>query len=281
MTSNTATLAPRLALAPRLSPALRVALALTLALALPPAAAAQGFRVLVFSKTVGFRHDSIPAGIALVHSLGAANGFAVEATEDSAQLTDANLDRFEAVIWLNTTGNVLANAQQAAFERYMRAGGGFVGVHSAADTEYVWPFYGTVLGGDAWFANHPAIQTATLVVEDSSHPSTAHLPPSFAFTDEWYNFQANPRPAVTVLARVDESSYDPGPGAMGDHPIAWCHRVDLGRAWYTNLGHRIETYSDPAFVPHLLGGIRWAAGNPIFLDGFESGNTSAWSETIP
>jgi type 1 glutamine amidotransferase len=257
------------------------AVLLALALAAPSCLPAQAFRVLVFSKTTGFRHDSIPAGIALVGSLGAAEGFAVDATEDSALFTDANLARYLAVVFLNTTGNVLTNAQQAAFERYLRAGGGYVGVHSAADTEHAWTLYGEILGGGAWFVSHPPIQTATLLVEDATHPSTAHLPPSFSFTDEWYNFAANPRPAVTVLATIDETSYDPGPGAMGDHPISWCHRLDLGRAWYTNLGHRIATYSHPDFGPHLLGGIVWAAGNPLFVDGFESGDFSAWPAVVP
>jgi type 1 glutamine amidotransferase len=261
-------------------PARLATLVLALLLSAPAGAGAQGFRVLVFSKTTGFRHPSIPAGIALVQSLGAANGFTVDATEDATAFTEANLQLYQAVVWLNTTGDVLDAGQQAAFESYVRGGGGYVGVHSAADTEKTWPFYGQLLGGDAWIFNHPPIQAATLMVEDGSHLSTAHLPASFTFTDEYYNFQNNPRPVVNVLMTIDESSYDPGPGAMGDHPLSWYHQVDLGRAWYTNLGHRTQTYSDPAFMPHLLGGIQWAAG-ALLLDGFESGDTAAWSETVP
>ncbi len=245
-----------------------------------PAAMAQDFRVLVFSKTSAFRHDSIPAGIALVQSLGATYGFAVDESEDAGLFTPMALAQYHAVVWLNTSGDVLDADQQAAFESYVRGGGGWVGVHAAADTEAAWPFYGELLGNGAWFSNHPPIQTATLLVEVPDHPSTAHLPPSLSFLDEWYNFQANPRPAVTVLIAVDESSYNPGPGAMGDHPITWCHAVDSGPAWYTNLGHRIETYSDPAYQLLLLGGIRWAAGW-TFGDGFESGDTGAWTETVP
>lgn len=248
-------------------------------LSVPPAGA-QDFRVLVFSKTAAFRHASIPAGIALVQSLGASHGFAVDATEDAAVFSSMSLAQYAVVVWLNTSGDVLDAGQQAAFESYVRGGGGYGGVHAAADTEYAWPFYGELLGNGAWFSNHPPIQTATLLVETHDHPSTAHLPASLSFLDEWYNFQVNPRPAVTVLVAVDESSYNPGPGAMGDHPITWCHAVDSGRAWYSNLGHRIETYSDPAFQPLLLGGIRWAAGS-IFEDGFESGDSSAWTETVP
>jgi len=135
-----------------------------------------------------------------------------------------------------------------------------VGVHAAADTEYGWPWYGQLIGGNAWFKSHPAIQTVTLNVEKADHASTAHLPATFQLQDEWYNFQANPRASVTVLLTLDESSYTPGVDAMGDHPIAWFHEFDGGRAWYTALGHRQELYQDPSFTQHLLGGIRWAAG---------------------
>ena len=226
-----------------------------------PALSQDAFRVLVFSKTSGFRHGSIPDGIALVQALGATNGFAVDATEDAGQFTDANLSQYRAVVWLSTTGDVLNETQQTAFENYIRAGGGYVGVHSATDTEYSWPWYGQLIGGDAWFQAHPAIQTALLEVEDGGHISSQHYPSSFSFTDEWYGFQNNPRPDVNVLITIDESSYDPGAGAMGtDHPISWYHEFDGGRSWYTAMGHRSETFEDEDFKQHLLGGILWAAG---------------------
>jgi type 1 glutamine amidotransferase len=245
----------------RLSSIALIALALALGASQEDAAgAARKFRVLVFTKTTGFRHDSIPDGIALIRSLGAANGFRVDASEDATLFNSQNLKNYRAVIFLNTTGEVLGPAQKAAFRTWVRQGGGWVGVHSAADTEHAWPFYGQLLARGAWFVSHPAIQTARLEREDADHPSTRHYPASFSFTDEWYNFQANPRPAVDVLLSLDETSYDPGAGAMGDHPIAWCHGTGLGRAWYTALGHRSETYADPAFARHLLGGILWAAG---------------------
>lgn len=225
-------------------------------------ASSEGYRVLVFTRTSEFRHDSIPRGIALIQTLGTAHGFGVDATEDASRFTRKSLAAYRVVIFLNTTGEVLNNRQQAALEAYVRNGGGWVGVHSAADTEHAWPFYGTLLGGGAWFMSHPSIQLARIRVERGSHPSTRHYPPSFSFTDEWYNFRANPRSKVQVLLAIDETSYDPGSGAMGDHPIAWYHLVGRGRAWYTNLGHRIETYSDPSFAQHLLGGILWAARRP-------------------
>ena len=213
------------------------------------------YRVLVFSKTQKFRHDSIPAGIAAIRKLGDVNGFAADATEDAAAFADANLKRYAAVVFLNTTGDVLDDAQQAAFERYIKNGGGYVGVHAASDTEYGWPWYGKLVG--AYFARHPAIQPATIIRETADHPATAVLPEKWDRTDEWYTFKSNPRAGVTVLLSLDESTYDGG--GMGDHPIAWCHEFDGGRAFYTGLGHTKESYAEPLFLQHLLGGIEWAA----------------------
>ncbi|MEN3614394.1 ThuA domain-containing protein [Plantactinospora sp. ZYX-F-223] len=223
----------------------------------PVASAAPAFTVLVFSKTAGFRHGSIGPGIAAIQQLGAANNFAVEATEDAGAFTDANLARFDAVVWLSTTGDVLDSVQQGAFQRYIQAGGGYVGVHAASDTEYDWPWYGGLVG--AYFASHPAPQPATLKVADRVHPSTRTLPLRWNRTDEWYNFRANPRGKVHVLATLDETTYTGG-GNGHDHPIAWCHNYDGGRSWYTGGGHTDESFAEPLFRTHLLGGLRSAAG---------------------
>jgi cytochrome c len=225
--------------------------------AVAKAADAPRFAILVFSKTTGFRHDSILDGIAAVRALGAEHGFMVDDTEDAARFTDATLARYKVVVFLSTTGDILDQEQKAAFERYIRAGGGFVGIHSASDTEYHWPWYGRLIG--AWFASHPQIQHATIRIEDADHPSTKGLPASWARVDEWYNFRSNPRGAVHVLASLDEATYSGG--AMGgDHPIAWCQNVDSGRSWYTAMGHTKESYAESLFRLHLLGGIASAAG---------------------
>ncbi|MEU8376827.1 ThuA domain-containing protein [Micromonospora sp. NPDC048894] len=225
----------------------------------PAAAAAEPFSVLVFSKTAGFRHDAIPAGIAAIQKLGTDNGFTVDTTEDGAAFNDTNLAKYQAVIWLSTTGDVLDATQQAAFERYIKAGGGYAGVHAASDTEYDWAWYGNLVG--AYFSGHPANQQATVKVEDHAHPSTADLPDRWSRFDEWYNFRTNPRSKVHVLASLDEKSYSPGAGAMGaDHPTAWCQDYDGGRSWYTGGGHTQASYTEPEFLSHLLGGIRTAAG---------------------
>jgi type 1 glutamine amidotransferase len=215
------------------------------------------FSVLVFSKTGGFRHDSIDEGIAAIDALGAAHQFQVDTTEDAAMFTDTQLASYQAVIFLNTTGEILDDGQQAAFERFIRAGGGFVGIHSATDTEYDWFWYHELVG--AYFNSHPAIQPAAIDVVDRQHPSTRGLPLRWERTDEWYNFRSAPGTDVTVLATLDETSYSGG--AMGaSHPIVWYHTYDGGRAWYTALGHTAESYAEPLFLDHLLGGIRWAAG---------------------
>jgi type 1 glutamine amidotransferase len=221
-------------------------------------ASATPYQVLVFSKTAGFRHDSIPAGIQAIRELGSANGFSVTATEDSAVFTTSQLAAYRAVVFLSTTGDVLNAAQQTAFESYINGGGGYVGVHAAADTEYGWPYYGQLVG--AWFRSHPAIQQVTARVEDRTHPSTAHLGATWVRTDELYNYATNPRPNVRVLINLDESTYTGGD--MGDHPIAWYHAQGSGRSFYTGFGHTIASYSEPAFRTHLLGGIQYAAGGP-------------------
>ncbi|MEU7336148.1 ThuA domain-containing protein [Streptomyces sp. NPDC007074] len=221
------------------------------------AAGPGGDRVLVFSRTAGFRHDSIPEGIAALRELGAEGGFTVDATEDAGAFTPRNLARYDAVVFLSTTGDVLDDTQQGAFERYIERGGGYAGIHAAADTEYDWAFYGGLVG--AWFQSHPAIQPATVDIEDGGHPATSGLPRVWERTDEWYNYRSDPREQVHVLASLDESSYSGGT-MNGDHPIAWCQEYRGGRAFYTGGGHTKESYADPAFRRHLLGGLRYATG---------------------
>ncbi|GIH09035.1 hypothetical protein Rhe02_71020 [Rhizocola hellebori] len=240
--------------------AMAAGLALAAAAVVAPvgqAAAAPLTRVLVFSKTAGFRHSSIPNGIAAIQALGSANGFTVVATEDANQFTTANLAQFQAVIWLSTTGDVLNDAQQTAFQSYIASGGGYVGIHAAADTEYDWAWYGGLVG--AYFASHPAIQTATVRVEDRSNISTSHLPATWSRSDEWYNYRTNVRANAKVLANLNEASYTGG-SMGGDHPITWCQNYGGGRSWYTGLGHTEATYTEVNFTRMLLGGIQFAAG---------------------
>jgi len=219
-----------------------------------PATGSAPYRVLVFTRTTGFRHASIPAGIATVRELGADGGFAVTATEDPTAFTPTGLAGYRAVVFLSTSGDVLDPAGRSALEAYVRGGGGFVGVHSAADTEYSWPFYGELVG--ARFAGHPAVQPVTVRFRPGA--LTAGLPATWRVTDEPYNFRGRPE-GVRVLATLDESTYSGG--TMGaDHPIAWTAEVGRGRSFYIGLGHPVAIYADPVFRRLLAAAIRYAAG---------------------
>ena len=224
----------------------------------PAHAVTATYKVLVFSKTTGFRHDSMPAGITAIQNLGVQNGFAVDATENDALFTDANLAQYKTVIFLSATGDpVSTQAEKDAFQRYIQAGGGYVGIHAASDSGYSWSFYGGLVG--AYFQQHPAIQTATVRIEDSNFPATSGLPTSFSRTDEWYDFQTNPRARVHVLTNVDNSSYT-GSTMGTDHPNTWCQNYAGGRSFYTAWGHSIASYSEANFLHVVLGGIQWTAG---------------------
>ncbi|WP_157522285.1 ThuA domain-containing protein [Herbidospora cretacea] len=262
-----------------------IALAATALTASPAQAADAPYDVLVFSKTAGFRHDSIAVGTQAIRDLGAANSFTVTATEDAAAFTTGNLAQYEAVVFLNTTGDVLNASQQTAFESYIRGGGGYVGVHAAADTEYGWSFYNTLAG--AYFASHPAIQQVTSRTENRAHPATSHLPQAWTRTDELYNYQTNPRSTARVLATLDESTYSGG-SMGGDHPITWCKGIDSGRSFYTGFGHTQSTYAEAGFRSQLLGGIRYAAKRAdadcrpeTGYTTLYNGSTTGWSQSGP
>ncbi|MSR44329.1 MAG: ThuA domain-containing protein [Phycisphaerales bacterium] len=214
-------------------------------------------RVLVFTKTATFRHASIPDGVRCVQEILAPDVDVVQ-TEDATQFSPQNLSQFRAVIFLSTTGDVLDESQQFAFQNYIEGGGGFAGIHAATDTEHQWPWFAHMIG--AHFAGHPEIQLATVVVEDKTHPSSASLPDRWPRTDEWYRFNRNPRTVdgVHVLATIDESTYSGG-GMDGDHPCIWWRMMKDGRCWYTAGGHTKESFTEPLFRGHLKEGILWAA----------------------
>ena len=214
-------------------------------------------KVLIFSKTAGFHHNSIAVGIPAIIKLGQEHNFDVDTTTDSKKFTYDNLKQYAAVIFLSTTGDVLNDTQQAEFEKYIQAGGGFAGVHSATDTEYDWPWYGNLVG--AYFKSHPSQQMAVLDVVDRNFIATKHLPAEWKRFDEWYNFKWIAQ-GLHVLIKIDEKSYTGG--LNGDnHPMSWYHEFDGGRAFYTELGHTDESYADPLYLGHLLGGIEYAMGN--------------------
>jgi type 1 glutamine amidotransferase len=218
-------------------------------------------RLLIFTKTTGYRHDSIPAGALALRELSRALGIEAEATEDAACFEPQRLARFGAVAWLSTSGNVLGLEQRRAFQAFVQGGGGYLGIHAASASEDDWPWYAELVG--ARFTHHPEPQPARLIVEDREHPATAHLGPEWVRSDEWYEFDDNPRPRVRVLISVDESSYRGG--TMGDHPLVWCRKLGAGRSFYTALGHDAAHYQEPALRAHLAGALRWVLAGRSML----------------
>jgi len=215
--------------------------------------------VLVFTKTMGWRHKSIEKGVNTLKFLGLQNNFVVTHTEDSLAFNSNNLKKYDLVIFLSTTQDVLGAEQQAAFEKYIQNGGSFMGIHAAADTEYEWPWYNKLVG--AYFLSHPNdpnVRKATVQVVDKSHSSTSFLPDTWERTDEWYNYKSI-NPNLNVLMKLDESTYEGGANG-DDHPIAWYHEYDGGRAFYTGGGHTDASYDEPDFQKHLVGGIEYCLG---------------------
>lgn len=236
-----------------------------LSLALVPAFSQKQFKVLLFTRTMGWHHESINEGVDAIRKLGERHFFTVDWQENPTVFTDAKLAEYQAIIFLNTTGDILNDEQQQAMTKFIQGGKGFVGIHSAADTEYDWEWYTKMVG--RMFHIHPAVQTAVLRVSDSKFPGMERIPANWYWTDEWYEYGEEKTKGMTTLLTVDEKTYDPyakwgekvGKG-MGDvHPIAWYHYYDGGRAFYTGLGHLPLVFSDEVFLQHLYGGIYWAA----------------------
>ena len=212
-------------------------------------------KLLLFTETIPYFHQSIPFAIAAIEKLGKANGFTVDTSNNSLPFTDRNLRQYSAVVFLSTTGDVLNEEQQNAFVRFIQSGKGYVGIHAAADTEYGWPWYNRLIGG--YFMSHPNQQNATLNIVDRTFIATKHLPRQWQRFDEWYSFQSTYWNNVHVLMTIDENSYIGGEHGKY-HPMSWYQDFDGGRSFYTQLSHRDESYSDSLFTQHLLGGIQYA-----------------------
>lgn len=213
--------------------------------------------ILVYTRTAGFRHDSISAGVTALTELAGGLSLTALATEDPSAFTPGGLRHYRAVVFLSTTGEVLDDRGREALRDYLSHGGGWMGVHSASGTEYDWPYYGDLVG--ARFAGHPPLSRATVDVADRDHDATAHLGPRWTLDDEWYNFRSQPPTSARILLTIDERQY--AGGTMGAvHPLAWCRDFGGGRSFYTALGHTDDAYTDPAFRRHLLGGLRYVAG---------------------
>ena len=233
-----------------------LSVALTCALAITAPGPSRS--ILAFSKTMGYRHDSIPFARKAILDMATERGWSVTFTEDATFIDAGRLKGFDAVVFISTTGKFLDSKQEKALVGFIHGGGGFVGIHAAADAEYDWPWYGKLVG--AFFLAHPAQQDAVVKIEDTTDPSTQHLPNPWSRKDEWYDYKTDPRADVHVLASLDQSSYT-GSKMAADHPIMWRHEFEGGRSWYTGMGHTIESYSDPLYLKMLAEGIEWACGS--------------------
>lgn len=211
-------------------------------------------RVLLFTKSLGYYHVSIPDGVKAIQKLGREHHFRVDTTTSASLFTDANLKQYAAVIFLSTSGNMLDSLQQLSFRRYIEGGGGFMGIHSASASEKTWTWYGQLVG--AVFINHPEPQTAIVDVVDTLNASTRMLPRHWTHKDEWYNFK-NIQPDLHILLKADETTYTGGTNG-NEHPLAWYREFDGGRSFYTALGHFSEAFTDPLYLGHILAGIEYA-----------------------
>jgi type 1 glutamine amidotransferase len=220
----------------------------------PSPVAETAIRVLMLTATAGFRHDSIPTARQVMNDLAAGGEFRVSATEALSAISGSNLSAYDVVFFALTSGELpFTDDQKTALLTFVRSGGGFIGAHSATDTLYEWPEYGTLVG--AYFKDHPWTQQGTVVIEDPSHPATQGLGDRFSILEEFYTFRDNPRPHVQVLLRLDAASV----GSAGDYPLAWAHSYGNGRVYYNALGHFPETWRDQRFQRQISGGLRWAA----------------------
>ncbi|HPG12679.1 MAG TPA: ThuA domain-containing protein [Chitinophagaceae bacterium] len=227
---------------------------------------AQQFKALLVTETRGWHHESIPDGVAAIKQLAVKNFFDVTWYQEARKMTDKSLQEYQVIIFLNTTGDILDSNEQKAIEKFIQSGKGFVGVHSAADTEHGWEWYTKLIG--RMFYVHPTIQTAKLKLTDNKFPGLQGFIGDPLWTDEWYEFGPEKVNDLVYILAVDESTYDPktdwGPNRKGRgmgnfHPIAWYHNYDGGRSFYTNIGHMPTDFTSNTFLDHLYAGIFWAA----------------------
>ena len=223
------------------------------------------FKALMVTTTKGWHHESLHSGVLAIQQLGIKNFFDAVLFENPNGFTDKYLEQFQVIIFINTTADIFDSAQQKVMERFIQSGKGYVGIHSASDTEYDWDWYTKLVG--RMFHIHPTIQTARLNVIDPSFPGLQGFANGKLWTDEWYEFGPEKTSGLNYVLSIDETSYDPkvqwgekkGVGMGKLHPIAWYHNFDGGRAFYTALGHMPSDFSDPIFLSHLYAGIFWAA----------------------
>lgn len=219
-------------------------------------------RILIFNKTEFVFHESTDAGVEALLQLCDNNGYSADVSDDAEVFTEKSLRTYAAVVFLNTAGDVLNPTQEKEFERYIQAGGGFVGIHTAIDTEHNWAWYSKLVGGQ--FDSQAPVQKGKLLVQDRQDAATQHLDTIWEVRDEWFNLK-NISSNVNVLLMLEESSIQGG--NMGAyHPISWRQEYDGGRSFFTAMGHIAESYKEPAFLQHLAGALKYAVGDNQPLD---------------
>lgn len=247
-----------------------IAIALTFIVGACSTKTPQDFKVLVYTRNeVGpnkYVHDNVDASVEAIKKMGAENGFTVDASGIAEDINEENLKQYNCII-LSNTNNITfeTDEQKLAFVRYVHAGGGVVGIHSACGSEREWPWFWAMLGGK--FERHPPLQEFDIKVVNHNHPSTEFLGDIWEWEDEFY-YLKHLNPDLTYLLAGDlrtlkDKDMDKYPGEVfGNYfPLAWYHNFEGTRVFYTALGHKIEYYKDQNFTNHILGGILWAVGD--------------------
>lgn len=219
--------------------------------------------VLIFSKTNGWRHDSIPQQVAAVTKLAEKRGWSAYASENAAIFNPEQLARFDLIVFASATGDMFRPEQRAAFEAWLAKGHGFVGLHGAGDGSH--PGWYQALLGYGSYTGHPGgadqFQTSDLILLDRAHPATRHLPTRWRWTEEYYAYGQPVSADTHVLARLDETGMRLEPRhTMGDrHALIWWRCQGKARIFYSALGHQPEAWADPAHLKMVGGAMLWAA----------------------
>ena len=214
---------------------------------------AKNINVLVYTKANGYKHQSRLDGIKMFRNLAHNYHFQTDFTEDSTKFNDENLSRYDVIVFLNTSGNVLGESGKAAFKKFINNGGGFLGIHSAADTENQWDWYNGLIGYKEYGTSSSKLATVSVV--DRNNPSTKNLPEKWSCENEWLTWKKDNSSDIDLLLSI--KSVD----GNDFNPVTWCHKYDGGRAWYTSIGHLPENFIEKNFQQHILGGLIWASGN--------------------
>jgi uncharacterized protein len=239
-------------------------LALGVGAAMPAAAKDKG-KVLIYSGSTGFRHDSIPAGVAAMKEIATKLGYTFDASEDPEVFTAEKLEAYKVIVFVSTTTDPkkpesewFVGARRDALVGFLKDGKGVVGIHAAGDSHYHWPWYGQMIGG--YFERHPkGTPKGTQTVVDSKHPATAKLPRTITRNDEWYYYK-DFNPLMHVLITVDPATIGNGEADVNPNPVVWYHQFGGGRVFYSGLGHTSESYGEKYIIDLLTGGLKYAAG---------------------